>query len=40
MPSTVSGWNNLDLTVRNSSNISCFKSGIKENTGKSPEYVS
>jgi hypothetical protein len=38
MPSTVSWWNNLDLTVRNSSNISCFKSRIKENTGKSPEY--
>ena len=38
IPSTVSLWNNLDLNVRNSPNISCFKSGIKENTGKSPEY--
>jgi hypothetical protein len=38
IPSTVSWWNNLDLTVRNSSNISCFKSRIKENTGKFPEY--
>jgi hypothetical protein len=36
--STVSLWNNLDLTVRNSPNISCFKSRIKENTGKFPEY--
>jgi hypothetical protein len=38
IPSTVSLWNNLDLTVRNSPNISCFKSWIKENTGKFPEY--
>jgi len=38
IPSTLSWWNNLDLTVRNSPNISCFKSRIKENTGKSPEY--
>ena len=30
IPSTVSIWNNLDLNVRNSPNISCFKSRIKE----------
>ena len=30
IPSTVSLWNNLDLNVRNSPNISCFKSRIKE----------
>ena len=30
--------NNLDLHIRNSLNISCFKSRIKENTIKSPEY--
>jgi hypothetical protein len=38
IPSTVSLWNNLDLNVRNSPNISCFKSRIKEKTVKSPEY--
>jgi hypothetical protein len=38
IPSTVSIWNNLDLNVRNSPNISCFKSRIKEKTVKSPEY--
>lgn len=38
MPSTVSSWNNFDLNIRNSLNISCFKSRIKENTIKSPEY--
>jgi hypothetical protein len=38
IPSTVSLWNNLYLNVRNSPNISCFKSRIKENTGKPPEY--
>ena len=38
IPSTVSLWNNLDLAVRNSPNISCLKSRIKENTGKYPEY--
>ena len=32
IPSTVSLWNNLDLNVRNSPNISCFKSRIKEKT--------
>ena len=35
MPYTTSLWNNLDL---NSLNISCFKSSIKENTIKSPEF--
>ena len=34
IPSTVSLWNNLALTLRISRNISCFKSRIKENTGK------
>jgi hypothetical protein len=38
IPSTASLWNNLDLAVRNSPNISCLKSRIKENTGKYPEY--
>ena len=38
IPYTVSLWNNLDLNVRNSPNISCFKSRIKEKTVKSPEY--
>ena len=38
IPSTVSLWNNLDLNVRNSPNISCVKSRIKEKTVKSPEY--
>jgi hypothetical protein len=37
-PPTVSLWNNLDLNVKNSPNISCFKSRIKEKTVKSPEY--
>ena len=36
--STVSSWNNLDLNIRNSLDISCFKSRIKENTIKSSEY--
>ena len=30
--------NNLDLNVRNSPYISCFKYRIKEKTVKSPEY--
>jgi hypothetical protein len=38
IPSTVLLWNNLDLVVRNSPNISCLISRIKENTGKYPEY--
>jgi hypothetical protein len=38
IPSTVSLWNNLDLAVRNSPNISCLKSRIKENTGRYLEY--
>ena len=38
IPSTVSLWSNLDLNVRNSPNISFFKSRIKEKTVKSPEY--
>jgi hypothetical protein len=38
IPSTVSLWNNLDLNVRNSPNISYSKSRIKEKTVKSPEY--
>jgi hypothetical protein len=38
IPSTVSLWNNLALTLRISPNISCFKSRIKENTFRSPEY--
>jgi predicted secreted Zn-dependent protease len=33
IPSTVSLWNNLDLNIRNSPNISCIKYRIiKENT--------
>ena len=42
IPSTVSSWNNLDLNtgIRNNPNISCFKSRIKENAIKSPEYYS
>ena len=41
IPSTVSLWNNLDLNIRNSTNISCIKYRIiKENTIKSPEYYS
>jgi hypothetical protein len=40
IPSTVSLWNNLDLNVKNSPNIACFKSRIKEKTIKSPEYYS
>jgi hypothetical protein len=41
IPSTVSLWNNLDLNIRNSPNISCIKYRIiKENTIKSPEYYS
>jgi len=38
IPSTVSLWNNLDLNVRNSPNISCFKSRIKENIVRFPQY--
>jgi hypothetical protein len=39
IPSTVSLWNNFDLNIRNSPNISCIKYRIiKENTIKSPEY--
>jgi hypothetical protein len=35
IPSTVSLWNNLDLNIRNSPNISCIKYRIiKENTIK------
>jgi hypothetical protein len=40
IPSSVSVWNNLDLNIRNSPNVSCFKSRIKENTSKPPEYDS
>ena len=40
IPFTVSLWNNLDLNVRNSPNISCFKSRNKEKNVKSPEYYS
>ena len=40
IPSTVSLWNNLELNVRNSPNISCLKSKIKENTIRSPENYS
>jgi hypothetical protein len=41
IPSTVSLWNNLDLNIRNSPNISCIKYRIiKEKTIKSPEYYS
>jgi hypothetical protein len=32
IPSSVSLWNNLDINIRNSPNILCFKSRIKENT--------
>ena len=38
IPSTVSSWNDLDLNVRNSLNISYFESRITGNTIKSPEY--
>ena len=38
IPSTVSLWNNLDLNVRNSPNISCLKSRINDKTVKSLEY--
>ena len=38
IPSTVSLWNNLDLNVRNSPNISCFKARIKENIVRFPQY--
>jgi hypothetical protein len=39
IPSTVSLWNNLDLNIRKSPNISYIKYRIiKENTIKSPEY--
>ena len=30
IPSSVSLWNNLDINIRNSANISCFKSRIKK----------
>jgi hypothetical protein len=40
IPSYVSLWNNLDINIRNSPNISCFKSRIKENTSKPPKYYS
>ena len=40
IPSSVSLGNNLDLNIRNSPNISRFKSRIKENTIKPPEYYS
>ena len=40
MPSSVSLWNNLDINIRNSPNISCFISRIKENTSKPPKYYS
>ena len=39
IPSTVSLWKNLDLNVRNSPNIACFKSRIKEKTVKSPSIM-
>ena len=38
IPSSVSLWNNLDLNIRNSPNISCFKFRMKENTCKPPKY--
>ena len=35
----MTSWNNLDLNIRNSLDISCFKSIIKENTNKSPGSI-
>ena len=40
IPSSVSLWNNLDIHIRNSPNILCLKSRIKENTSKPPKYYS
>jgi hypothetical protein len=38
IPSTVSLWNNLDISIRNSPTISLFKNRVKGDIYKPPEY--
>jgi hypothetical protein len=38
IPSTVSLWNNLDISIRNSPTISVLKNGMKGDIYKPPEY--
>jgi hypothetical protein len=38
IPSAVSLWNNLDISIRNSPTLSSFKYRVKDDTYKPPEY--
>ena len=38
IPSTVSLWNNLDMSTRNSPTLAIFKNKVKGNIAKPPEY--
>ena len=38
IPSTVSLWNNLDISIRNSPTLSSFKNRVKGDIYKSPKY--
>ena len=38
IPSTVSLWNNLDISIRNSPTLSSFKNRVKADIYKTPKY--